>query len=389
MNNQAVGFPRAQQAALIGALGQRALHQLQKAVVNEVTQTFKRGRSQVVPGSARDWNNKVNERKRAKKKKKMPNAKSSSSKGSNTGRAVPSYSSSRVRLLSKKKRKRRVKRRRYKKSNKKLARLVRRLAKQQTGPLFSWRACITATHGNNVNSVSYLDMLAGRDADMATIAALYGKQITSAGAVETISWDDADAYNAKLKGRLTSIIQIRNNASHSAELDIYYVVPKLQTSSAPTTHITNGLDEFGIGDTGYETSLCYYPSDSSLFRSTWKIVKQNRIVLEPGASCENTCSRKIFWHNSYAQSHALAYQPRHTLNCVIRVRGTLEHSQADSGVVGLSKTDIDIFQRLKYDVRGIGEHNAIPHTTQYDSVGTVTTGTQFQRAAPSEETFNT
>lgn len=372
-----VGFPQQQGPALALI---NAAYQNPQGFANVVSSiargAFSRGSRSVGRASA------------AKRKRMQKNGKRGSSRSSGSSGRYQSLSSHRVYLNPKKSSKKKRSKRSKGLSKKYVQRVVRNAMNKIPGRVYSYRNCDTMQLTSSKNQCGYHnDAFPVLDATMATVASQYCKQLTSAGAIETISYDIANT-NLVLRGTLKKFIQLRNNSSFSAEIHIYYLVPKQQTTVNPKTQLIDGLDEYDLADGGLETNICYFPSDSKSFRQSWKILKRSgKLVLEAGASAEMVCSRKIWWSSGYSDNHSLDYQPGFSMPILFRIQGAIAHDQSTTSNVGIGETTVDVLQRNHIDVKGVGMSNQLPHTEAAGSLATLTTSTQFQATDPGEETF--
>lgn len=255
-------------------------------------------------------------------------------------------------------------------------------------PRYDYRICQSGQQTSAVNNVSYNQIAHLTDANMASIMANYGKRISTGNALETINYDEAGyAYSGefKAKGNFKVHFQIRNNFNYSCELIIYSLIPKQQTSTAPVQNIVDGLDNFDLQDGGLEGSPCYYPSDSKIFRESWTIAKRESIVLTAGGSYDYYFSRPVSYSNSWANTHGLSFQPRHSCVTLMRLVGCVAHDETTSTEVGLASAGIDFVYGEQTVMRGVGSFNQLPHTEKGGAYGTLTTPVQWQVSDPGRE----
>jgi len=276
-------------------------------------------------------------------------------------------------------------RKRQKKHKSKLLSIIHREQAKTLGKLFSYRDCRSTQRTSNANECSYGALDFGVHSTLDTIASTYGKQLSSTGTIETIDYSDTDGHSLKLKGNCSAKIIVRNNSAFGAELRMYAVVPRQDTSVSISSTITSGLDDFSLSDGGLETDICYYPSDSKLFMSTYKIVKRVKVVLEPGASIEFHANRDLYWSQDYKASHNLSYPKSSYMGILFRVQGVVSHDATTNTQIGVGPTQLDVMYLGKYDVRGVGSYNQMEHTVGTGSLGTLSTTRQYQASDPGKE----
>lgn len=331
-------------------------------------------------GSVRDWERKIKRRKRM-----TNNARSST--GSGGQYASKSLSSSRVYLSRKRRSKKKRKMSRVPRGIKKYVnKRISSQAGKALGKLYDYRHNQTQSVASQSNQCAYLSFCFGSDGDMATLASNYGKQLNAASATETVDYDAG--INLSLKGSMYQKLEFRNNSSFGCKVRVYFIVPKSDTGVGPETSITDGLDDFALANTGLELNTMYYPSDSKLFKSTYKVVKSFSIELEPGASGQCSANRKLWWNSAHEASHGLAYQKGTTMCALVRLEGVISHSQASAATIGIGQATLDTMMTTRVKLRGVGSSpGAYNHTGTSTNLDTMTAPTQFQASDPGEEVY--
>lgn len=177
--------------------------------------------------------------------------------------------------------------------------------------------------------------------------------------------------------RFASKVHVRAAGTLPADVDIYIVVPKEDTSITPITSFTNGMTDQMITPT--PTFPDMYLTDSVQFNSLWKIVQHKKKVLSPGDTLTATHYAPSFRYNpSIVDSHAMAYQSKYKAAiAVIFVNGVIAHSSTNQAQVGLIQTLVDVdFRRtieIEYDSGGIAL-NDLSTTNSYSTLVTPVVG---------------
>lgn len=320
------------------------------------------------------------------------NGKSKRSRGSSFGDAIQSAGSNMVVAKRSKRRKK------HKKKSSKVPYSVRKYVQSQIktqgpktrGKLFSYRKIDKLGFGCGNNACYYDEIIVFNRTKIAAALDAYGKQLSGAGAIETIDYTDSDAHTLKVSGKIKSRLVLRNNSSFTGEYMVWAVTPKVRSAASPKTSLIAGLDDFALADGGLETDPMYYPSDSKDFRKQWKVLASSgRVTLTGGGSLECFATAPFKWSNDVYTDHNYIYEKKNSMCWLIRVLGHPAHSTAAATEVGSGAAHADCIAYTKLDVRSVGEMNSMSHTESLNSLDTLTTPTQFQAEDPGEETYNT
>lgn len=121
-----------------------------------------------------------------------------------------------------------------------------------------------------------------------------------------------------------SHIVVRNNYQVPAEVTLYIVAPKNDTSKTAIEAYTEGLNDIGGPSS---TSPMMYLSDSPVFKKLYKVVKQKSKVLEVGKTMSlNHSIKNLVYDPAYNDAHTSTYKPvEGAFSYVIRVTGVVGH----------------------------------------------------------------
>jgi len=158
------------------------------------------------------------------------------------------------------------------------------------------------------------------------------------------------SQSKSIRVKLYSKINLRNNYVVPAKVDIYCVIPKVDTSISAVTAISNGFAD--IGGVDIDSSLMY-PTDSPQFNQVWKIVKHTHFTLKAGGERTMNFSKPYFDYDpSLYDTHTELYQKNYGGHqYVIRVTGVLAHDSAVSTEEGFSKAGVDYTVVTTYTCR--------------------------------------
>lgn len=165
----------------------------------------------------------------------------------------------------------------------------------------------------------------------------------------------AGGYSRQLTIRnVNCTTTFRNNFLVPANLVIYEVVPRDDTSLDPESTVINGMvDQYQISPTTTQPNT--YPSDIDQFREIWRIVKTTKKKLQAGMECEYKYnSGKYTFDPSVFDSHPFNYQKQYKASVLlIKVYGDLCHSSTAAAQIGLMEASLDVWTirtvQIEYD----------------------------------------
>lgn len=150
--------------------------------------------------------------------------------------------------------------------------------------------------------------------------------------------------------RVHTVARIRNNYQVPAQIRLYGLVPKDDTSISPTVAFTNGLADVGNPSS---VSPMVHLTDSDQFNDLWRIRVSKLITLEAGRTCRLSMTAKPFkFDPSTADSHSLTYQTHYnSMAWIVFIHGVMGHDTvlSEQGIIGAGiECSIDTVFEVKY-----------------------------------------
>lgn len=145
-----------------------------------------------------------------------------------------------------------------------------------------------------------------------------------------------------------STTTVHNNYQVPAQVTVYVVCVKDDSSIAPLTAYTNGLADVGNPSS---TSPMIHLTDSPQFNELWKICKTKKILLAPGQRASVSYSVKdIYYNPSITDSQTSSYQRKYkSYAFLIRVEGVYGHDTTNNEQ-GQLAAGVDYNTHFKYVV---------------------------------------
>lgn len=146
-----------------------------------------------------------------------------------------------------------------------------------------------------------------------------------------------------------SKLTVKNNSLKPAEVDVYCVVSKSDTSISAQTAVGNGLTDVGTG-LGI-TTVQTFPTDSHQFRDLYKIVKHKKAFLLPGKQVKLSYSGRPYQFDpSFVDAHGQSFQKRYNSHqYLVRTQGVIG---CGTGVtVGYADSRVDVLIERIHEVK--------------------------------------
>lgn len=149
---------------------------------------------------------------------------------------------------------------------------------------------------------------------------------------------------------IASKLTVRNNYQIDANVIIYLVQPRIDTSSSPSNAWTDGIaNDAGnvIANTDYGT----LPTDFDTFRDFWNTKRLCNKVLAPGQSVSVSHGvNNVIYDPSLTDSHSLTYQKTtKNFGFLIIVKGSVAHDTV-ADQQGIAAAGVDVVQENTYVV---------------------------------------
>lgn len=226
---------------------------------------------------------------------------------------------------------------------------LRRLAEADMGELI-YRFRNTFTVRSSVNSIDQGEYFSHTSDTLETI--LGQLRYYNPSAPTSLVTADGSAGSYQKDFLFTSIyhkIHLRNNYQVPADVTVYKVRLKGDTSIAPLTAFSNGLAD--IGNPGSSSPLVYL-TDSEQFKELYSIESSKSFRLSPGATRTMSQSLKnLLYDPSARDSHTVTYQRAHrNMFFIVRVEGVVGH---DSSIAeyGVLQAGVDILIDRTFKVK--------------------------------------
>lgn len=148
-----------------------------------------------------------------------------------------------------------------------------------------------------------------------------------------------------------SKLLIQNNYQSKADVRVYCLRPKSDTSVGVDTYFTSGLADQANPN---PASPLIYPTDSEILKEMWSIVSSKHYVLNAGDKRVMNLNIKQFSYDpSQADTHSDAFQKKYNgYTWYIRVTGCISHdtvaNQQGFGTCGIDLVE-DVTFRFVYD----------------------------------------
>lgn len=166
-------------------------------------------------------------------------------------------------------------------------------------------------------------------------------------------------------------VTMRNNYLYPVRIRCYVLQPKVDSSTTPTTCVTNGITTKAVSVTS-TTGPYLYPSDSKQFTDNWKILKSCDMKLQSGDECTVSHSEKFIYDQEFYDTNTSLYSKKYARLFFIRVVGVVCHDNTTTSLLGLAPTKVDALVHRKFTVSYPTE---APIQSMYDStvLDTITT----------------
>lgn len=279
-----------------------------------------------------------------------------------------------VRRKRRRKRKRVLKKKRYKRPNqmKMLKRLIRRT--MRNAPIYGrmLRKCVknNGLLSHNSNQCSYEDFYIATDTQL---NGLMDDEYIKLGQTDALAVREetynfiANALNNtwKLLFKGVLVIELRNNYNYDVQMDVYYTVPIHTQESTANADMKEAI-QFGLDRksavTNWNTSVCWHPRHSDMFRKNWRTVKYMSFRIRPGG--EKTLSVSTGW-KMYNQQIFNANQGHFlkglTKGILIRQQGIVLHDNTNGGA-GYCEGRIDYVRTRIWRFRHVGQNQVQRYT---------------------------
>ncbi len=142
---------------------------------------------------------------------------------------------------------------------------------------------------------------------------------------------------------MTATIKVCNNYGVSANVKIYLLTPRVDTSILPETAFSNSLTDQMI--TPNTSSPLMHVTDADQFKDLWSIKRVKHKYLKPGDSMSMTSGASNWSYDpSVVDSHALTFQRKHkAFVFLVSVQGVLAHDSLLSATQqGLNNASVDV-----------------------------------------------
>ena len=164
------------------------------------------------------------------------------------------------------------------------------------------------------------------------------------------------SVSKKIDLSVSTRLTVRNNYMSEAVVDVYLVVPRIDTGVNPLTAYTDGLTDQGTG-LG-QTTINMYPTDSDIFNQLWRIKKHTRRRLKGGDQFDLFYNTGLFEYNpAAADTQNDQYQPRDNAHSyLIRIEGVLSHDTTNDEQA-ISQAGVDLKMKRVFTVKYAGGIN--------------------------------
>lgn len=212
-----------------------------------------------------------------------------------------------------------------------------------------------------VNLCSYNEYFIGSTTTLEGLLANY-KKVDDAGAgdaVNTITMSTA-GYNCRLKiVSGTEKLTMRNSIKIPVQVDLYWITPKYNASSAPSACLEHGADDLSLGDSDWQVEPWFYPGHAKTFRDLYRVDRHKKVFLEPGQSTVAWLKMKpnITYDPNTNDYNSHTYRRRFCKFMLIRLQGTVSHDQTTNTNVGFGDARLDIVRQTTYKYRFVQANN--------------------------------
>lgn len=158
------------------------------------------------------------------------------------------------------------------------------------------------------------------------------------------------AYTDKIKYNWYGMLHLRNNYLYPANVDVYCIEPKVDTSISPATFIAS-VDGFTFFSGGDSTDYLCFPTMFDNFNKAWKIVCHEKTRLEPGAEFVVSSSGKGVYDPKDNDAEALTYRVGNTQIFLVRLSGVIAHEDLTPGTIGTTSAKLDAIYKDKIVIR--------------------------------------
>lgn len=203
----------------------------------------------------------------------------------------------------------------------------------------------------SINSVQYTDHTVSNIAQIeAAIDALPHYDITDPGTYIDVNYTTGGQSKDIEFASTVSCFVIKNNYQVPVKARLYLCIPRIETSIAPSTSVTNGL--LDVSNALPNTTPMLSPMDSDQFKSLYRTKWTKKCILPPGGSKAFSHRHGAFHYDpSYTDTNALTNQPRNGCHIyLLRVEGVMGHQTA-SAVVGTAQAGVDCTLYRKYTIK--------------------------------------
>lgn len=144
---------------------------------------------------------------------------------------------------------------------------------------------------------------------------------------------------------------LRNNYQTDAEVTVYLIKPKQDTSINASLSWSNAIAD-DAGNSSAVTDYGIYPNEFDTFRDNWTAKRVLTKSLAPGQSCEvSHTENDIFYDPAFTDSHSLAYQKGFKMfGFLTIVKGVLSHDTTVSTEQGTAEAGVDTLLQSNYVV---------------------------------------
>lgn len=160
---------------------------------------------------------------------------------------------------------------------------------------------------------------------------------------------------------------VKNSSTVPVHVSLWWCLPKTQTSISPQVAWEEGLTDKNL----LFNVTMIYPSDSKIFRNTWRIVKSVQRIMQPGADTQMFYRGKFNYDPSVEDVHGKTFYPQYSGLCLlVRLEGVVMHDSAIPTLVAAGRGAVDILTDTQHTVSYDGGYSS--HTIEiFDQSDTV------------------
>lgn len=180
----------------------------------------------------------------------------------------------------------------------------------------------------------------------------------------------------KLKFDFYAKITMRNNFLYPCDMDCYIVQPKIDSNTTPSADVTSGITTLANPAISSTTAVCFYPSDSVLFKEKWKIIGHCKGRLQSGDEMDMPFHEKFVYDHKLNDVAVGSYYKKYNRFLLIRVQGCVCHDSTTTTNVGTSPAALDctIDRKFTFNYPSDVAGRSVEQTTGLTAIATAVVG---------------